>query len=206
MNRKGFTLIEILVVLVIISILASFTVLGVTMAIKTSKKSNSESMLRTIEGACESYQVRWGDYPPSTLAAFKVSLPNDTNNGVEALVACLSSQEKGGTIWTAPAEELYTNADDDEVSTNVTNWFFGNNKLREVCDYFGFTVTYLHHKDYKNPPTGSTKYILYSGADPQVIKAFQSGSTATFAKPMKFQTTCAGSDGKLGTDDDILPW
>ena len=76
--------------------------------------------------------------------------PNDLNNGVEALVACLASERRGGKLL-ATDEERYSNVDDDGVSGNVTGWFFGDNKLRELTDNFGNVILYLHHRDFAKP-------------------------------------------------------
>ena len=133
-RQGGFTLIEMLVVLVIISLLAALVSVGLMAAIRNSRVSSSQAMLDTIDGACSQYRVRWGDYPPSTLDRMKVKMPNDTNTGIESLVACLSSELKGGVLYQPPAEEQYANTDEDKVSKNPNKWFFGDTELREVTD------------------------------------------------------------------------
>ena len=108
--QRGFTLIEILVVVIIISILASLTVIGVTIAITSSKRANTESLIGQLRGTLEQYKTRWGDYPPSSLDRIRgVRVPNDTNNGIEAMVACLGSKKKGGKLLNLPTEDLCGN-------------------------------------------------------------------------------------------------
>ena len=205
-KSSGFTLIEILVVIVIISILTGLTVVGVTGAMRSARKNSSEALIQALNGALSNYQMRYGDYPPSSLEAFKVQMPNDLNNGVEAMVACLSSTLKGGKVWEAPSEELYSNTDGDRASRNVTSWFFGDLALHEVTDYFQNVLTYMHHRDYVKPGSRMVKYLLREKEKPQTLVPVRSSKTKTYARPDTFQITSAGIDGNLGTSDDLFSW
>lgn len=202
---RGFTLIEMLVVLVIISLLAALVSVGLMAAIRNSRVSSSQAMIDTIDGACSQYRVRWGDYPPSSLDRMKVKLPNDTNNGIEALVACLSSELKGGVLYQPPAEEQYVNTDEDKVGKNPNKWFFGDTDLREITDYFGNVLVYVHHRNYESPPANIKSYKFMAGkkVQKQQITVFKSEATKTFWRPGKFQLWSPGNDGKAGTEDDI---
>jgi prepilin-type N-terminal cleavage/methylation domain-containing protein len=82
--RSGFTLIEMLVVIVILGILMSLAIVGVTSALKSARVSKTEAMIEGLVSACEQYKSRgWADYPPSTLAEFKITMPNEINNGIK---------------------------------------------------------------------------------------------------------------------------
>jgi prepilin-type N-terminal cleavage/methylation domain-containing protein len=203
----GFTLLEILIVIVIIAILSSLLLWGVTAAIEAAKVSKSEGIVRSIAGTLESYKSQFGDYPPSSLDRFRVRLPNETNNGIETMVACLtSSSRKGWEPYRPPDEGLWINADNDRVDRNVTGWYFGDNQLREVSDAFGNALFYIHHSDYAAPQRHHLKYIPHAGAKVQDVKVYQSERTKTFASPGGFQLVSPGSDGILGTDRDIKSW
>lgn len=204
-SSRGFTLLEILVVVVIIGILASFVLVGVTQAIVSSKKSNTQSMIETIKSACERYKIAWGDYPPSSLEDFRAKVPNETNNGIEALVACLSSTVKE-KLWEPPAVEMYSNTDGDAAEKNVTKWYFGDNQLREATDFFGWALTYLHRRDYAKPRAGITRYVFAPRASVLEIRPQKAPETQTWALPDKFQILSVGRDGQPGTDDDIKGW
>jgi type II secretory pathway pseudopilin PulG len=190
---------------VIIGILAGLAVIGVNGAIMSSKTNATEMMIGTLQGSIRQYQVRWGDFPPSSLADMGVKGTNDLNNGIEALVACLSSKRGGGVLYQPGNEEQYVNTDDDSLKEKQSpnDWFFGDTKLRELCDFFGRTLTYVHHKDYSKPNPAILKYKFYTDSEPFTISVEQSAATKTFANPTTGQIRSTGADGKWGTPDDV---
>jgi len=205
-SSGGFTLLEILIVIVIISILSSLLLYGVHAAIQAARQSSTEGVVRSISGALESYKSQYGDYPPSSLDRFRVRLPNDTNNGIETLVACISTTKKGGPFWRPQDENQFINADKDKADRNLTNWYFGHNELMEVSDNFGNTLWYLHSADYAKPAPHHLKVIPYLSAKPVTLKVYQSDKLKTPANPGRFQLVSAGPDGIFGTMDDIRGW
>ncbi|TWU45527.1 Type II secretion system protein G precursor [Novipirellula aureliae] len=60
----GFTLVEILVVIVIIGILAGITVPAVMRSIRTARQTALKLELNSIAQAVEHYKEKYGDYPP----------------------------------------------------------------------------------------------------------------------------------------------
>lgn len=205
--RRGFTLLEILLVICIISILVALTVVGVVYALKTAKISNTQAEISTIQGALDNYHTRWRDYPPSTLARYSgISMPsNNSNNGIESLVASLSSKSKGGTLYRPPDQEMYLNVDNDELSKNPTQSEIvesGSYPLLEYSDFFGQPLLYLHHNDFRNPGPAVASYVMKSGGEEQTFKPYK-GPGNSFAMPDKFQLVSAGADGIPGTEDDI---
>ncbi len=68
MKNKGFTLIEIMIVLVIIGILMGLISAAAFKAMESAKKSRAEVDIATLETALSAYEADIGDYPPS--AAF----------------------------------------------------------------------------------------------------------------------------------------
>lgn len=200
---RGFTLVELLVVIVIIAILAGLVTIGVSAAMVSARVSATEAFLQGLSGSCNQYAQRWGDFPPSTIDDLGGRAPNDVNNGIEALVACLASERRGGRLISAD-EEQYSNSDGDAASSNVTGWFFGDSKLREITDKFGNVVTYLHHRDFAKPRPQVLKYkIFLEGGETVPIAPEKSAATSTWVGAGRFQLRSAGRDGKIGTADDI---
>ena len=204
MKKNGFTLIEMLVVIVIIGILAGITLIGVNAAINTGKISATEAMLGQMSAQIKAYANKWGDYPPTTLTEIGGKSTNEFNGGIEALTACISSKEMGGPMFQPDKSDLYSNTDEDKADKNITNWYFGDNALREITDYFGRPLAYFHFKDYAKPSGPMTRYkMAVKGAEGRV-KPEMDGATKNYYNSDKFQLISPGKDGVFGTSDDII--
>jgi prepilin-type N-terminal cleavage/methylation domain-containing protein len=200
-NRSGFTLVELLVVICIIGILVALTTVGIVKAMDSARTSSTQTMLDSISGALAQYAQRWGDYPPSSIDELGVRAPNDVNNGVEALVACLSSDLRGGILF--KNEDHLSNVDNDSVGKNVTHWYFGDNQLHEWIDEFGNVIIYMHHKDFAKPKASMKTYRFSKDGEQMTVTPEQNPATKTYSNPDKYQLRSVGKDGKPGTQDDI---
>ena len=204
---KGFTLMELLIVIVIISILASLAIVGVMAAFGTAKDSSTEAMIRSMEGALNSYRMVYGDFPPSSLDRIRPRMAlNDMNNGIESFVACVSTKKRSEPFWRPPSEGLYCNMDNDKADVNVTDWYFGDKELREVKDFFGNVLYYIHSSDYEQPGPKLTRVLMRTGEKPVDVKPQKNTKTNTWGNFGKFQILSAGKDGIFGTADDIKGW
>ncbi|HKS16373.1 MAG TPA: prepilin-type N-terminal cleavage/methylation domain-containing protein [Planctomycetota bacterium] len=202
-SRAGFTLIEMLVVIVILGILMSLAIVGVTTALKSARVSKTEALIEGLVAACEQYKGRgWADYPPTTMAEFKITMPNEINNGIESLTACLASRTKGDPLLTI-RDDQFLNVDNDSTSKNITNWYFGDYQLREISDGFGYALCYMHWKDY-DKPSPTTRRIRVDATSPEAaFDPSRSPATKTYLRPNRFQILSVGPDGKPGTQDDV---
>ncbi len=63
-SRHGFTLVEIMVVVVIIGILLSLVVPATMRAIQRARETEAKMEISSLASAVEQYQQRWNDYPP----------------------------------------------------------------------------------------------------------------------------------------------
>ena len=144
------------------------------------------------------------DVCPTTLAELKVTMPNDLNNGIEALTACLASRTKGDPLLTI-RDDQFVNADNDRASKNITNWYFGDYELREISDAFGYSMAYMHWKDYEKANPGTRRIRVDPSSSEMTFDPQKSPNTKAFLRPTKFQILSVGPDGKPGTPDEVLP-
>ena len=84
MKNKGFTLIEILIVVLIIGILAAISVSKYQKAVAKSKGEQLKSLLSQITASLDRYFLYQGKYP-STFENLDISIDLPTTNGLEAL-------------------------------------------------------------------------------------------------------------------------
>ncbi len=90
--QSGFTLVEILIVVVILGILAAIVIPQFTSASESAKSSSLVSQLQTIRSQLELYQVQHnGDYP--ALATFWTQMT--TKTGVDGAAAVAGSPSYG---------------------------------------------------------------------------------------------------------------
>ncbi len=73
-NKKGFTLVEILIVVVILGILAAIVIPQFTDASTQSKVSSLQSSLQTMRSQIQLYKIQHTNDAPPTLAAFEAQM------------------------------------------------------------------------------------------------------------------------------------
>jgi general secretion pathway protein G len=137
-RRMGYTLIEILVVLFIISILASILLVAIASARRGAQIQRTTVLLSGIQSALERYQTDYRDYPQT-----------DTDDGLQGgarMYEALRSREKGGPYI---AGDLAT-VDEDH-----------DGRL-EVRDEWGHALRYLHPRSYGRRNPNRLSYRLWS--------------------------------------------
>jgi len=64
-DRRGFTLVELLVVIVILALLMALLLPAITGALRTARQAAVQAEINQIAQALESFKSKYGDYPPS---------------------------------------------------------------------------------------------------------------------------------------------
>lgn len=208
--RGGFTLIEILVVLSILSLLAGLTMVGVMKAREYGEEKAEAATIAMLKARVESFANVMGDFPPSSFSRIKVA-GNGVNEGNESLFAWLLTKKRGGGFADGLEEDRWVNVDGDQLDSKQVrevakhiNWTRGNNQLLEYTDLWGAPYIYIHNEDY------GKKLKCQTTAEGGVfeVEARQSPTTGTYFAPTTFQLWSLGPDGvnQNGEGDDIVSW
>ena len=139
-GSAGFTLMEMLVVIAIISMLAGLLMSGVVVARRKAGERRTSLLLTRLAHAVEVYETDFGDYPPGE---------GDETSGA-MLYVVLSTMKMNGPYIELQEHELQ-DVDLDGV--------------RDVIDTWGKPIRYIHHRHYDDEP-GRGRFRVYSlGAD-----------------------------------------
>lgn len=225
-RARGFTLIEILIVVAIIGLLAAVLLVSFSSVFGKSDRAQAQATIETLRANVEGFQARWGVPPPANLQELgmlagypTLTDPNRTNVGVEALVLALrSGREQGPYIDTAlfADDDRRTNLDIDTVVEGALAPEFldipaeESRELYEIVDPWGNPFVYL---DVKSVQTGNIEYdvTLANGTttriDPvECQNALRHPTTGAF--PSGYVIWSFGEDGinDYGRGDDITSW
>jgi prepilin-type N-terminal cleavage/methylation domain-containing protein len=149
---RGFTLVEMLVVITIIAVLAGLTLAALGAARRSSKETNQRGKFEVLKAALEKYEGHFHDYPPSE---------EDESGliGSENLYRCLSTEKGDGPY-----------IEKNDFQTCDSN----ENNIPELADEWKQPIRYIHHRDYRNsPPNKRTFRLMSAGSN----TTFENGSS-----------------------------
>jgi prepilin-type N-terminal cleavage/methylation domain-containing protein len=196
----GFTLIEVLAVVLIIAIIATFLVMRLGSAEDTVKASNTKGFIQQLAAAIETYESDHNDYPRSTFPSELDPRPSRTNMGAEMLVMAFFPADGS---WAGPAlpDDRLVNSDGDDTKRSLTK--FPSSEVFEFADDWENPIVYLHRRDYAE----GADYVTVDSESGETVDARVVGVknpvTGDYYNSGKFQLISAGQDGLFGTADDI---
>ena len=136
-NKKGFTLVELLVVIAILAILASVAVVGYTAFIEKAEQSNAETEAHQIQTAADSFHMV-GD--PFVLGTY-VSTPDDEDTPDE-------DETVVSTVYLAADGLVYSSLDEENVLTALPTNITWSADLVDFAEEFELSSTgVLTYKD-----------------------------------------------------------
>ncbi|HTF87843.1 MAG TPA: prepilin-type N-terminal cleavage/methylation domain-containing protein [Planctomycetota bacterium] len=199
--RAGFTLIEMLAVLLILSILTYFLVVNLKGATEAVGTGNARALLSQMSAMIAQQSDDNGDFPPSQLAA-DLGASNTLNVGSECLYLALCAEGAPG-YGKLDREKDLCNTDRDSLSKRPKG--FEKQDLYELADPWGNPIVYIHHRDYERE-FQVVCLDTQTGEETQyTVRAKKNPATGRFQEPQGFQLLSAGGDGIFGgeSEDDL---
>lgn len=194
-RRAGFTLIELMAVLLIIGILVVFFTTSGMGLLRDTKRRQAEAQMTTLSSNILEYRSFSGDFPSDRLPPGAGD--NGLNSPAEALYVALFDPRYSGQ---APKLEWLVNTDNDATARSLTS--LPERELFEIGDPWGNPVLYFDYRRY-----AETEATVHAGPEGEVseqrVRPRKSVKTGAWHEPNAFQLLSAGEDGVFGTDDDV---
>jgi len=146
-NKRGFTLVEILIVVIILGILAAIVIPQFTNASSTARTNSVQATLQTIRSQIELYKIQHNDTPPTVTSLWSaLTSASDTTGN-------LSTVNGGVFVWgpylqAVPSNPLNSNrtpAETVAAASTADGWYYtvnASNMYTFLCrDSAGATIT-----------------------------------------------------------------
>lgn len=140
-NERGFTLLELLVVVAIIGIIVAISIVNFIHALNRAKQTRSKADVHAISTAIESYQVDWNAYPPA--AAF--TLPPGLSIPTQTVGASLAKYVTPTYLKTLPLADGWSSWFLYSVSSNGIDYCIesvGSDGIKDPAPAFGPTTSF----------------------------------------------------------------
>ena len=120
-SRKGFTLVEILIVVIILGILAAIVIPQFTNASNDARESNLRSQLQTLRSQIELYKLQHLDLPPTDESTFWTQMTTRTD---DAGVASAAADAVGPYMQQAAVNPLNNSSTVGTAAGDGVGWVY----------------------------------------------------------------------------------
>jgi general secretion pathway protein G len=121
-NSRGFTLVEILIVVIILGILAAIVIPQFTNASNDARNNSVASTLQTLRGQIELYKIQHNDTPPA--AANLVSLLSSKTNTTGTVVADATTGFFGPYVQSFPVNPINGSSAVVNTAASGNGWVY----------------------------------------------------------------------------------
>jgi prepilin-type N-terminal cleavage/methylation domain-containing protein len=197
--RSGFTLVELLVVIVIISLLAALITPAVMAGMRAAKRATITAEISSLHQAIETYKAQYGSYPPSTKAAFQNHLRNIFININDSEVTGLQDMNQAEILVFALRG----------YSPDKRRPITGSGERKPLFDFKPDRLTTTTNGAiYTAPNTSATPYVYFDlsrGGTPSnfsgtggTIGPYKMSGGGSYANAKSFQIISTGLDNEFG--------
>ncbi len=144
-NARGFTLVEILIVVIILGILAAIVIPQFTNASNDARNNSVASTLQTARSQIELFKIQHGDTPPATAVMWSIMLTKSSTT--EYSSAAPTGTNFGPYIQQAPTNPLNGQSAIGAAAATNVGWVYTTNvnnayTLQAVDTAGGAVLTY----------------------------------------------------------------
>ena len=187
-RSRGFTLVELLIVIAIIMVLAALGFAGVSVAMKRAKTVQSLNLATNLAQAITNFVDEYGALP----AAAATSAPLNTGSGEGVtLLRVLLAQETGNTILNTRGIRFLEPKSANKRKGGIDYGTGGGAVALGMYDAWGEPYYVAFDDDYNDEITNPNRI----GASDQPI-----------LRGLKAVVYSAGADRTIGTKDDVKTW
>jgi len=228
-RRSAFTLVELLVVIVILSMLASLVTMASSRAMTAARNAAIKAEIDMLHMAIMNYKNEYGSFPPAIsgissasdagvkhlsrlfprcnacpaqlLAAFPVSASPKTITATNALTYWLSgfTDDPTAPLSSSGLTRNKLFAFDTSRVDQTTGAYFPSGK--SGANYMYLNSSLYATNSYSGTAAAGAMRQTYSGDTTPFYNS--GGETNDFFNPDTFQILCAGRDEEFGNDDDL---
>jgi len=181
--RRGFTLVELLVVITIIAILAGLSFAGITAALKKARTTESKVLATSLKQAIDAFYSEYNKLPDIEAGAGGVE--TDAGDGLTLLRILLAQESESGDLENKRSV-VFLNAKQAKAERGGVEYGSGGGSVEGMYDAFGNPFRVFMNVDYED------ELVFSYGGKSYRLR----GEQAAVASP--------GADMEAGNSDDVL--